>query len=613
VPTAPKLRAVLAFLVLQHGKGVPTHELIDELWGENPPVSALQTLQTYIYQLRKIFGNEDCDGRLVQTRPYGYVLAIDAGSLDLSRFEQLVRDGREELGNQNPERAAPLLADALSLWRGPALANVVAGQVLSAEVARLEEVRLHTLDMRMDADLMLGRHYALVSELKALIPIHPMHEGFHAKLMLALHRSGRRFEALDVYQQLRRLLIEELGMEPAEQVRRLQQALLSSDPSLELASVPGQAAVVTRADADAIAAPRASPPTPIPVTQAQLAPAQLPPDVPDFSGRVAEVQMLGRMLTPEQGHDTATPIINITGPPGSGKTVLAIHVAHRVKERFPGGQLFAQLHGSAPVPADPFEMLGGFLNSVGMPAAQVPSELGERSSLFRSWCAERDILIVLDNAASGEQIAPLVPGDKRCAVIVTSRVHALTGTQTVPLGLMSTGECLELLANVVGARRVEAELAAAHEVIALCGCMPIAVRAAAARLAASPTWPLSKLVRRLAEPGSRLDELNFGDFDVRSSYDQGYQQLGLADKSLFRLLGSLQLPQFDAGHVGELFGYDGRDAESLLDRLVDSHLLTVVSNGEDGTLSYGFSELARIYARELLEQVIRSTGNGTAS
>jgi DNA-binding SARP family transcriptional activator len=607
-PTAPKVRVVLAFLVLRHSGVAHTHELINELWGENPPVSALQTLQTYIYQLRKIFGNEDDNARLVQTRPHGYALAIDAGSLDLCHFEQLVRDGRAALGNQDPEIAATLLTQALSLWRGPALANVAVGQVLSAEVTRLEEVRLHTLDMRIDADLILGRHYTLVSELKALIPIHPMREDLHAKLMLALHRSGRRFEALDVYQQLRRFLIDELGLEPAAEVRRLHQALLGSDPSLDLASPPRQAVVVTSADAHLGAASRASP-----LAQAQFAPAQLPPDVPEFSGRAAEVRMLRRMLVPEQGRGTATPIVNITGSPGSGKTVLAIHAAHQLKESFPGGQLFARLHGSEAVPTDPFEVLGGFLTSVGVSAAQVPAELQERSSLFRSWCAEREVLIVLDNAASGEQIAPLMPGSKHCSAIVTSRVHALTGTQTMRLGPMSTQECLELLAGVVGVHRVEAERAAAEGIIGLCGCMPLAVRAAAARLAASPTWPLSKLVRLLTEPGSRLHELSLGDLDVRSCYDQAYHRLGAADKSVFRLLGSLQLPQFGAGHASELLGYDGKDVETLLDRLVDCDLLTVVSNGQDEALSYGFPELARIYARELLEQVIGSTDNDLAS
>jgi DNA-binding SARP family transcriptional activator len=607
VPSAPKIRAALALLVVQNSRGVHTHKLINELWGENPPVSAIQTLQTYIYQLRKILGNGNSDGGLVQTRPDGYALAIDAGSLDLSRFEQLVRDGREALGNQDPQSATKLLTEAQSLWRGPALANVAVGQVLSAEVTRLEEVRLHGLHMRIDADLILGRHSTLVSELKALIEIHPMHEGLRAKLMLALHRSGRRFEALDVYQQLRRFLSEELGLEPAEEVRRLHQALLNSDPSLDLASPPRQVAVVTRADAHVAAALSASP-----LAQAQFVPAQLPPDVPEFSGRAAEIRMLRRRLVPEQGHGTATPIVNITGSPGSGKTVLAIHAAHRLKERFPGGQLFAQLHGSEPVPADPFEVLGGFLNSVGMSVAQVPTELEERSSLFRSWCAERNVLIVLDNAASSEQIAPLIPGSKHCAVIVTSRVHALTGTQTMRLGPMSTEECLELLASVVGVHRVEAERAAAEEIIGLCGCMPIAVRAAAARLAASPTWPLSKLVRRLAEPGSRLQELSLGDLDVRSCYDQAYQRLGLADKSVFRLLGSLQLPQFGARHASELLGYGGKDVETLLDRLVDCDLLTVASNGQDDALSYSFPELAGIYARELLEHMIGSTDNGPA-
>ncbi|WP_143220597.1 AfsR/SARP family transcriptional regulator, partial [Actinomadura sp. CNU-125] len=227
-PSAPKVREVLALLLLHHDHIVQSRTLIDELWGQEPPPSALATLQTYIYKLRKILAVETPQDAL-RTKAYGYVMTVSPDDLDHLRFERLLAEGQADFEAGRTERATAVLGRALDLWHGPALADVDCGPILSAEATRLNERRLRALEMRVDADLLLGRHQELISELRRLTSAHPLHEVFHAKLMMALYGSGRRSEALDVYQELRNTLVEELGLEPSGSLVRLHQSLLSSD------------------------------------------------------------------------------------------------------------------------------------------------------------------------------------------------------------------------------------------------------------------------------------------------------------------------------------------------------------------------------------------------
>jgi DNA-binding SARP family transcriptional activator len=607
VPTAPKLRAVLALLVLRHGRLVQINELIDELWGEEPPVSALPTVQTYIYKLRKIFSSGGFGEDMLLTKPYGYVLNASPEDVDVARFETLGDEGRLALEASDPERASLLLSQALSLWRGHALADVGAGGILSAQVTRLEEKRLRALELRLDADLALGRHQTLISELKALTPEHPLHEGFHAKLMIALHRSGRRCEALEIYRRLRGVLIEELGLEPSAKLRELHQALLASDPSLD--PVPRRDTEAARPPAVAKRRLPALPGRPVPprlaaATPDSLPPSQLPPDVLDFGGRRTYLTSLEHLLTPENRSVPAVRTVSITGAPGIGKTALAIHAAHRLAPRFRHGQLFADLRGSSGNPEDPCAVLGRFLRAYGVPAAQIPPEPWERSKLFRTWSAGRDVLILLDDAITPAQFAPLIPGNADCVVIVTTRAHSLPGTLPVPLSLMSQEEGLEVLENIVGHSRAAADPAAAAEIVRLCGGLPLAIRAAGTRLAASPNWPLRKLARQLGPAGTRMDQLRIGDLDVRAQYDASYQHLSTAERSAFRLLSLLKMPVFTSTQASELLGCAADVAERLLDRLVEHHLLTVVGHNGGTALRYSLPELTRLFARERLLHLI---------
>ncbi|MFC4587720.1 AfsR/SARP family transcriptional regulator [Sphaerisporangium corydalis] len=589
-PSAAKVRAVLAMLVLRHNQIVSTRELIDELWGERPPATALPTLHTYVYKLRKMLGTGGPAS--VVTKPYGYLLATSPETIDVYRFERLVADGWSALERDDPGRATTSLAQALGLWRGPALADLTAGELLSAQVTRLEEGRLRALQLRLEADLRLGRHGELVSELKELIAIHPLNEDFYAKLMTALYQVGRRGEALEVYQNLRGVLVAQLGVDPSPALCRLQQRLLSVDPGLD------------QPDLDPLPPrpPRAGAGT------ATGTPAQLPPDIADFVGRAEAGDQIAAILSGAADPGTAMRVVCLTGMPGAGETTLAVHAAHRARADFPSGQLFAEL-GGAGAPADPGEVLAGFLRAAGVPAEEVPACRDERSKLFRTWCGDRRVLIVLDDADGPAQIQPLLPGSAGCAVIVTSRtgLHGLAGAQTVELGPLGAGEGLELLARIIGPARLEDERAAAERIVHLCGRLPLALRCAGARLAAGQGLTLEKLAERLQDPRSRLAELSVADLDVRTAFRGAYERLGEPERSLFRLLGLLQTPSITMRQAGALLGREPGHAERLLDRLAGRRLLRARPE-PGGEVRYTIHELARLFARECLERELDACG-----
>jgi len=591
-PSAPKLRALLAMLVIRNNYVVQVQEMIDELWPESPPTSALPTLQTYIYKLRKLFpGNGmDADG-VLRTRHNGYQLAISDGDIDLARFERLVTDGRSAL-QTDPQRATKILSEALSLWRGPALSDIKAGEVLSAQVIRIEESRMNALELRIEADLQLGGHGSLISELKALTASYPLHEGLHGKLMLALYRCGRRGEALAAYQRLRHSLIDELGLEPSAALRSMQQAILASDtaldPVLDLTPDPGPEHAVVRS----------APTTPVP--------AQLPADNADFVGHRDALASVERCLRVVVDPSTAPPVVAVIGMPGVGKTTFAMHAAHRVVDVFPGGQLFARLRTASGEAVEPREVLTGFLKAAGAPVNDMPSNVEELSALFRTWYARRNVLVVLDDAVHAAQVAPLLPGNPRCAVIVTSRsvLPGLAGTRVVKLDPFSLDEALGLLTTVLGRHRVDRERDAAEAIVNLCGRLPLALRDACGRLAAMPDWPLAKMASYLAETAKPLDELGFAGVDLRSGYQATYQRLTDLERSVFRLLALLPAGHFTRYEVSDLLGLDIALVESVLMRLVECHLLRVAWHEADGDTRYAFYRLTRAFAQERLKAVL---------
>ncbi|MDT0412698.1 BTAD domain-containing putative transcriptional regulator, partial [Streptomyces sp. DSM 41979] len=568
---SPQQRALLAVLLLRAGRTATAPELIDAVWGEEPPAQALAALRTYASRLRKAFG-----GSVLRSEAGGYALhpdALGADALDLRRAEELVAAADAAREDGDLCRARTLSDEALALWEGEPLAQVP-GPHAANQRARLAEWRLQVLESRFAMDLEQGCHAEAVSELTALTTAHPLRERPRELLMLALYRSGRQAEALAVYTDTRRLLAEELGVDPGPALARLQQRVLAGDEELARSPQP---------------APRGGPPP--------LKPAQLPASVPDFTGRESLVKELSDTLAGAGSQVMA--VSAVAGIGGVGKTTLAVHVAHSSRTTFPDGQLYADLQGAGAHPVDPETVLGGFLRALGVRDTALPASLDERAALYRSALDGRRVLILLDNAKDPAQVRPLLPGTEGCATLVTSRQRmvGLAGAHLVDLDVMSPEEALTLFTRIVGAERVHAEREAALDVVASCGFLPLAIRVAASRLAARRTWTVSVLAAKLADERRRLDELQAGDLAVAATFELGYGQLEAHQARAFRLLGLVEGPDISLAAAAALLGLDRYEAEDLLESLVDTSFLESAAPGR-----YRYHDLVRLYARSCAER-----------
>jgi DNA-binding SARP family transcriptional activator/predicted negative regulator of RcsB-dependent stress response len=563
VPLGPRARAVLAALALDPGRVRSVDRLIDAVWGDHAPATAVAQIQACVSSLRRAWRTADPETEPVRdvivTVPPGYLLRTD--QVDVLEFERRLMTAR----GAEPEQAAEELRAALGLWRGPALGGLPG---LVSEAARLEERRLTATEERIDADLALGRAGDLIPEVVSLVAAHPLRERFRGQLMRALDDAGRRSEALDAYQDARRTMIGELGLEPGPDLRRIQQAILADDAGGEPAPAPG--------------------------------PSPLPPDIADFTGRTKQVAEMAGALTWRPEPYGAIPIVAVSGRGGVGKTTLAVHVAHRLRTEFPDGRLYAGLRGTDATPADPSDVLGRLLRRLGVDGAAIPADPDERADLYRARLDGRRVLIVLDNAADERQVRPLLPGSAACAVIVTSRrrLTGLAGATRIELDAFEPAQAAELLTRVAGAERVDAEPEAADRVAALCDRLPLALRIAAARLAAKPHWTLDRLARRLADERRRLDELVHADLEVRGSLALGHRGLSAAAQRAFRLLGLLEAADFPAWAVAAMVGVPMPEGEDLVEELVDARLLEVAGRDATEQPRYRFHDLLRVYARE---------------
>ncbi|MEU4652619.1 BTAD domain-containing putative transcriptional regulator [Streptomyces sp. NPDC023723] len=569
---SPMQRALLAALLLREGRTATAAELIDALWGEEPPPRALAAVRTYASRLRKVLG----EGVLV-SESGGYAVPGPAdGALDLTDVQDVAVAAEKARAAGDLGRARELLRGALARWDGEALAGVP-GPYAQGQRVRLEEWRLQLLETRLDLDLAQGCHAEAVSELTALTAAHPLRERLRELLMLALYRSGRQAEALAVYADTRQLLAQELGVDPRARLQELQRRVLRADPALAEPAGP-----VER-------------PAPAPVR-----PAQLPATVPDFTGRAAFVRELSEVLGSAAGTAGRVMALSaVAGIGGVGKTTLAVHVAHQARAAFPDGQLYVDLQGAGTRPAEPETVLGAFLRALGTPDSAVPDSLQERAALYRSVLDGRRVLVLLDNARDAAQVRPLLPGAAGCAALVTSRVRlaGLAGAHLVDLDVMSPEEALALFTRIVGAERVAAEREAALDVVAACGFLPLAIRIAAARLAARRTWTVSVLAAKLADERRRLDELQTGDLAVAATFELGYGQLEPAQARAFRLLGLADGPDISLAAAAAVLDLPAEDAEDLLESLVDTSLLESAAPGR-----YRYHDLVRLYARACAER-----------
>ncbi|QEV60599.1 AfsR family transcriptional regulator [Streptomyces spectabilis] len=565
---SPQQRALLAALLLRDGRTATASELIDAIWGEEPPSQALAAIRTYASRLRKVLPT----GALV-SESGGYAVRAADGALDLAEAETLWTAAERARAQGDLCQARALVNQALSLWDGEPLANVP-GPYADAQRTRLEEWRLQLVEARLDMDLEQGCHAESVSELTALTAAHPLRERLRELLMLALYRSGRQAEALAVYADTRRLLADELGVDPRPGLQELQQRILQADPALAEPSAPA-------------AEPSAG----------VIRPAQLPATVQDFTGRVSFVKELSDILSTAEGRVMA--VSALAGIGGVGKTTLAVHVAHAARPHFPDGQLYVDLQGAGPRVAEPETVLGAFLRALGTADPDIPDTLEERAALFRSVLDGRRVLVLLDNARDAAQVRPLLPGTEGCAALVTSRTRMvdLAGAHLVDLDVMSPDEALQLFTKIVGEERVASEREAALDVVAACGFLPLAIRIAASRLAARRTWTVSTLAAKLADERRRLDELQAGDLAVEATFELGYGQLEPVQARAFRLLGLADGPDISLTAAAAMLDLPPEDAEDLLESLVDTSLLESAAPGR-----YRYHDLLRLYARACAER-----------
>ena len=602
-PLAAKQRVVLATLLLRANRVVPVDALIDAVWDDAPPATARTTLLGYVKRLRRS-ADLQIAGRVV-TRPPGYLITVADGELDLDRFIGLCDRARPLADRGDWRGASGLFGEALALWRGEPLADVPSVVLERSEAPRLAELRMRAVESRVEMDLRLGRHAGLVAELRRLVSAEPLREGLHGQLMLALYRCGRQAEALQVFRAIDRRLRGELGIAAGPELSRLHQRILTADPSLaeDVTPVVGQVpadAVTLIADPAAVAPP--------------VVPAQLPADTVDFTGRDEQVAMLCGLLTapPDRARPGAVVISAVAGMGGIGKTALAVHAAHRLRYRFPDGQLYVSLRG-ATNPLPPSEVVARFLRDLGDRDAAIPAGEEERAARYRSLLAGRKVLVVLDDARDAAQVRPLLPGSAGCAVIVTSRnmLPDLPGATPLGLGVLGPDEALALFSAIIGAARAAAEPDATARVLACCAGLPLAIRVAGGRLASRPAWTVAQLAARLADKRDRLAELAVGDLAVRASFAVSYAALtsgGTPDAGragppsadparLFRLLGLPDMAELPLPAIAALAGQPAAPVAVALELLTDACLLESPSSDR-----FRLHDLLRSYAADLVGQ-----------
>ncbi|WP_326558204.1 AfsR/SARP family transcriptional regulator [Micromonospora sp. NBC_01796] len=583
-------KAVLAVLALHPGEIVSTDRLIDVVWGDRAPATALNSLQSHVSYLRRTIG---APAPIVARRP-GYLLDLPVEAVDVGAAEHLIREGTRSADHAHADTC---LRAALDLWRGRALVDVTGPVWLDEQAERLERVRLVAVRALTDVRLALGEHARLVPELEVLSQEHDLDEHIHEQLMLALYRAGRQSDALATYRRLRHRLDEDLGIEPGPALRDLENAILLQDPALD----PVPAAIEVGAGSTAVGRTGSG------VGRGSV-PAQLPPAVRAFAGRTAELGRLDRLLGGFDATGPPTPVIAaVSGTPGVGKTTLAVHWAHRVAGHFEDGQLYVNLRGfdAGGSVMDPAEAVRGFLDALGVPVERIPVGLAPQAALYRSLLAGRRILVVLDNARDPDQVRPLLPGSAGCLVLVTSRnqltpLIATEGAYPLALDPLPTVEARDLLVRRLGTERVAEEPGAVDQIIASCAGLPLTLAIASSRAATRPGFPLSALADELRDAAGALDAFDGGDpaTDVRGVFSWSYRALSPDAGRLFRLLGLHPGPDVSAPAAASLAGVPSRQARALLATLARAHLLMEHTAGR-----FGFHDLLRSYATELASEV----------
>ncbi|MDQ7808796.1 BTAD domain-containing putative transcriptional regulator [Amycolatopsis sp. A133] len=543
---------LLGLLALQPNRPVAVDDIVDVLWNGRPPRSHLDLIGSSVRRVRALLHPHL---RLAATGRGGYRLEGGPDQLDVLRFDARLDEASAAKAAEDREGVFRALGEAMACWRGPVLAG---HDVLHhhAAVAALSRRRLSAALAHADAGISLGRHEEVVAQLESMREAEPMHEGLHARLMVALAGSGRQAAALALFDDLHARLTTELGIEPGPEIRAARLHVL-------------------RQEVPAAARPFGS------------SSNFLPRDVEHFVGRVGEtVRLIGAA--------GRAAVYGICGMAGVGKTALAVHLGYRFADRFPDGQLFADLHAHGPDgPLAPEAALDSLLRQLGVDGARIPEQLDQRAALWRSLLVGRNALVVLDDAADAAQVRPLLPGGPGSLVLITSRgrLTSIDAVTTLSLDVLAPAEAAQLLTRVAGAERTGRD-PALGELARLCGYLPLALRIAAARLRDRPMWTVKHLAGLLCDEHRRLAELSTGDRSVGAAFTLSYRQLTAPQQRLFRLLGEFPGTDVDAFAAAAIAGRDLRETESLLEELVDVHLLAQPALGR-----YRFHDLIRDHAR----------------
>lgn len=594
---------MLAALASSVNRVVSTDHLIEAVWGGDPPDTARTQIQICLSRLRRLL---EPTGATVVTQSPGYRLDTAADGIDVDRFETQIRTAERLVMEGQDAEAAQLLRTADGWWRGPALAGIES-DALRGTATRLEEERISAVETRLRIELALGRHDRLIPEITALVQAHPLREGLRARLMVALYRSGRQADALEVYREARRRLADDLGLEPGPELRAAEQAVLNG--SAALTGAPDAPSPTASPVAPAGTGSTGDPgrdPTGAPPERGDPGPTafQLPTATADFVGREETVTATRRALL-ERADSVGVAVL--LGRPGVGKSATAVEVAHQLAATdFPDGQLYCDLRATQQTPVAAAEVLRRFLRALGVPNPVVPVDEDERAAMFRGLLADRRVLIVLDDAATESQVLPLLPGSAGCGVLVTSRARltGLPGSTCIELDVLTVPTALRLLAQTLGRDRVDNEPEAALALAHATGRLPLALRIVAARLNARTHWPLASLVNRLADERRRLDELSHGDLTLRAGMALAYDGFDSTAARTFALLGLLECPTIPAWAAAALLDDDGPFPSDLTEPLVDVHLLDVVGVDAAGESVHRFQELVRVFAREKRSELV---------
>ncbi|MET7944708.1 BTAD domain-containing putative transcriptional regulator [Streptomyces sp. NPDC005302] len=578
----PVSERVLVTLLLEPQRVLPVHRLVEAVWDEDAPATAAHQVRKAVAELRQRIP----DGRtLIATDGPGYRAAVTPDQLDLLQFSDALRRARDHAAAGLPAEATALLREAVALWRGPVLSGS-GGAVVDAASASLEERRMTAVEQLFDLRLDAGESSELIAEIRDAIGGNPLRETLRGQLMLALYRSGRQAEALEEYGTIRAVLDDELGIQPGDALRELHQAILRNDPAL---TAPPTAAT---------AAPT--------VTGSR---STLPYDLRDFTGREEELHKLLGFV--EDATGSGPLIVAIDGMGGSGKTSLAVRAAHRLAERYPDAQLHLDLRGYTPgeEPLAPAAAAEALLRMLGVPGERIPDDPQGRIALWRSTMTRHRMILLLDNVVDEAQVKPLLASPTGTVVLVTSRALLvdLDAAHSVSLGTMAPPDSVALIVGIIGERRAHAEAEAVAELADLSGHLPLALRIAAARLRKRPRWTVRYLVDRLRDDTHRLAELSAGERSVEVTLRLSYEGLDADYRKSFRLLGQHPGADLDVYTAAALLDLGVRDAEDILEYLLDMHL---VQQHEPGR--YAFHDLVRSFAH-MLSRARSSGGTGEFS